>query len=191
MKQEHKDLSPIDLALLSWYKLDNPLYRDPEHPTFKLAGEIGELLDLYGKHKYKPGVDWMDCKYCGYGNIDDYHTQDIDRVCLTSNETYTPLVLDELGDIWYYLRILAWIEDITLSLSDVWYGHKHIDCIKEMYQYAGYLFYTDNNKHNLQMIYYYLNILLTNLDCTIEQLTELNYQKLNSEPTNRGWEDTR
>ena len=33
-------------ALATWYPADNPLHLDPRHPTIKLAGEAGEVLDF-------------------------------------------------------------------------------------------------------------------------------------------------
>ena len=183
----------IELALKTWYEPDNPKYLDPLHPTIKLAGEIGELLDLYAKHLFKPGVDWTKCK-CGNSMKNDCHNGKLGQRVLLElecNGHYTPMVLDELGDIWYYLRILAMQSNVVFLLPDDWYLHDDLDCIKQMYQYASGLLYADmcEAEPALQEIYYYLTILLANLDCTIEQLTELNYQKLNSEPTAHGWKD--
>ena len=194
MKKEHKGLSPIELSLLTWYPSDHPLYKDPEHPTIKLAGEIGELLDLYAKDKFKPGFDWMVCKHCNLGIANGHR----DNECVVGNlrmdiinpTFYTPLVLDELGDIWYYLRILAWQADIVFLLSDDdWYTDDYLDCIKDMYRYASNILYArlDEIETALQEIYYYLNIMLVDFSFTIEQLTELNYYKLNSEESNHGW----
>jgi len=45
-KRKSENMTPIEKALKTWYKPDNPKYKDPLHPTVKLAGEIGELLDL-------------------------------------------------------------------------------------------------------------------------------------------------
>ncbi len=41
----------------------------------------------------------------------------------------------------------------------------------------------------LEQLYFRFVDLLINFDCTLEQLTKLNYLKLNSEPTNHGWKD--
>ncbi len=117
MKKEHKNLTPTELSLLTWYQPDNDKYKDSFHPTLKLAGEIGELLDLYAKHLFKPGFDWMDCKWCKesqnwHKKISNWCSMGKLRVGINlphSTITYTPKVLDELGDVWYYLRILAWV----------------------------------------------------------------------------------
>lgn len=180
MKPEHKDLTPTELSLLTWYKPDNPLYRNPEHPTIKLAGEIGELLDLYGKHKYKPGFDWMVCKSCK--NLDPKHF----------NHRFVPLVLDELGDIYYYLRILAWMFGIQLKVSDKYsYGSPVLDSIETMYKKAGKVLDNNYSFDTLNVIYYHLVSILNSLNTTIEELTLLNYYKLNSDETNHGWKDAR
>ncbi len=184
------ELSPIDKALKTWYKPDSPLYRDPEHPTIKLAGEIGELLDLYAKHKYKSGFDWMDCKHCKRPLVLN-HTKD--TLCLYHGKEYTryaSMVLDELGDIWYYLRILAWMNDIKLE-------HESLDLldtlvnIEAMYDCANLLL-KSNGKDGSELLwcYHYFSDLLANFDCTLDQLTELNYVKLNkNEDNNHGWKD--
>jgi hypothetical protein len=178
----------IKKALETWHNPDNPLYHGFRHPTLKLAGEIGELLDLYAKHKFKPRFDWMQCKYCG--NFGLAH-QDPESDCWE----YVPLVLDELGDIWYYLRILAWIND-----SDITYDYSHCDStqslIIDMYSQANAvlqgIFGKDRfNVDRLKIIYGHSIKLLALLDTDIDELTELNYQKLNSEPTNHGWKDAR
>lgn len=195
MKPEHKDLSPTELALLTWYKPDNSLYRNPEHPTIKLAGEIGELLDLYGKHKYKPGFDWMQCKHWKDSLENHFEGGECDfEKCFIMNSHYTPLVLDELGDIYYYLRILAWIYDLGLlpSSLNATTGYS----IKIMYHHADNILNGGNHEnrnfevmYRIQSIYDCLLELLKHLDTTIEDLTLLNYYKLNSEETAHGWKD--
>lgn len=169
-------------ALKTWYPEVHRLYRDPEHPTIKLAGEIGELLDLWAKDRFKPKFSWEQCKNCS------------DSDCRCDNETlfYTPLILDELGDIWYYLRILAWMYEIEFIKSVAWYTIP--DAIKAMYHHADNILNGGNHSgrrfeiaYRLQCIYDCLICILSRLDTAIEILTELNYQKLNSEPTNHGW----
>lgn len=191
MKKEHKNLTPTELALLTWYKPDNPLYRNPEHPIIKLAGEIGELLDLYGKHKYKPGFDWIVCKVCKCSK-EQHFEEKSPYAC----KNYTPLVLDELGDIWYYLRILAWIYDLGLLPSSLNATTGYT--IKMMYHHADNILnggYHENRNfevmYRIQSIYDCLLELLEHLDTTIEELTLLNYYKLNSDETNHGWKDAK
>lgn len=191
MKSEHNDLSPTELAKLTWYSPDSDKYRDLLHPTLKLAGEIGELLDLYAKHRFKPYFDWMECKNCKR-KYDEWHVREY---CICN--VYTPKVLDELGDIWYYLRILAWIYDV--DLRDDWYSSAEneltskdfgLRLIPEMYIQVS-KFMQNKDRSYIKDIYYNFLILLTKLDCTLDQLTKLNYHKLNSEKTNHGWEGAR
>lgn len=200
LKQEHKDLTPIELSLLTWYYPDNPLYKNPEHPTIKLAGEIGELLDLYGKHIYKPDFNWMNCKYCKQNEV--FHTV-CDNIiyCDKGNTEYLPLVLDELGDIWYYLRILAWMYDIELRISDRQYmDYSILGSLQIIYSSASIILRVLNwddttNKgkriDNLLTIYKHLNLILDHLDTPIEDLTLINYQKLVLDSTNHGWKEAR
>ncbi len=79
----------IELSLRTWYPKDHPLHFDLHHPLGKLVGEWGELLDDYMKWRYKPG----------YGKL--------------ANLPFEPL--DELVDVWYYIRILAYQQNISLD----------------------------------------------------------------------------
>ena len=200
LRKEHENLTSIELAKLTWYYPDNPLYKNPEHPTIKLAGEIGELLDLYGKHIYKPGFDWMDCKHCKQHYA--LHTiLDDDEYCQIGGNKYVPAVLDELGDIWYYLRILAWLYEVELRIADKKYmDYSILGSLQVMYSSASILFRVFNwndttNKgkrvDNILNIYKHLNLLLEHLNYTIEDLTLVNYQKLVLDDTNHGWKDAR
>jgi len=180
------------LALLTWYSPDDPRYLDPRHPLIKLAGEAGEILDLYGKEEYKPGFSWWDCKKCEMDK--DYHTR------FMCEWGYTPLVLDELGDFWYYLRILTWQQGKTTQgvmngYSDYQKFYLENDllrCLASMARLATDLLsdYVDvgtfEGGHLQDCVFYFLTI-LSKLDCTLLRLTELNYQKLNSKPGAHGW----
>jgi len=69
----------IEAALKTWYPKNHALHLDPIHPAMGLAGEIGEWINLHKKSEFKSGYKF------------------------TRKDE-----LDELGDIWYYLRILAY-----------------------------------------------------------------------------------
>jgi hypothetical protein len=189
MKPEHKNLSPTELALITWYAPNHPLHKDPKHPTLKLAGEIGELLDLYAKDKFKPGFDWMRCKNCNTCHKLNAHLLGGEGNCID----YMPSVLSELSDIWYYLRILAWMYETGFTEESMsWYDTP--DAIKNMYHHADNILNGGSHNHReyeicyrLQSIFDNLINLLEQLDFTLEELTELNYRKLNSEETNHGW----
>ena len=107
-------LRAIELALKTWYDKDHPLHFEPLHPVLGLAGEAGELLDLYKKELYKEGVSWWDCAKCKMAK--GYHFErDRIKFCSIDGATYTPKVLDELGDLWYYLRILAYQLELPVA----------------------------------------------------------------------------
>ena len=65
-------------ALAHWYTTDHTLHNDLMPSILGLVGESGELADLHKKHIFKPG-------YCA--TPDDY--------------------IDELGDVLFYVAILA------------------------------------------------------------------------------------
>jgi NTP pyrophosphatase (non-canonical NTP hydrolase) len=80
-------------ALSTWYEYAHPLHFDKRPAVMGLVGEAGEVNELIKKHHYKPG--------------------------------YTlPLaqLIEELGDVLYYLTILAYQTGVTLEeLSDLNY----------------------------------------------------------------------
>jgi len=73
-------------ALKTWYSKDHLLYQEQLHPLIALAGEAGELLNLWKKDTYKPGFDASDEQF-----------------------------IEELGDCLYYLAILAYQFNLTLD----------------------------------------------------------------------------
>lgn len=175
----------------TWYDKNNPLYLDPRHPLIALAGEAGELLNLLKKHEYKPGFDWWNCKHCGMTK--DYHTR------FMCDKGYTPLVLDEFGDYSYYLRILMWqsrlsFEQATRDYKPTDFSHslERYLCDLNLHsakQYDYWLRSGKISKGRYQRIVFAFMAILSKLDCTLDNLTELNYTKLNSEPTNHGWKN--
>lgn len=77
-------------ALETWYDVSHPLFSDLMPATLGLVGEAGEFADLVKKDKYKPGVTLR---------VEDF--------------------VEELGDVLYYLAILAnWfgytLDDISI-----------------------------------------------------------------------------
>ena len=73
-------------ALNTWYAKPHPLYGDWRPAAMGLSGESGELLDLIKKHYYKP-------EFCA--NLS--------------------AIKDELGDVLFYLSILAHYAGLTLD----------------------------------------------------------------------------
>ena len=184
-------------ALATWYPKDNPLHLNPRHPCIKLAGECGELLDLYAKDEYKPNFSWWNCKHCGHRDASHSKRR---KECITPViSEYTPLVLDELGDISYYLRILAYIKGVTFE--EVREGFRSDWFIGEDDNLAELLLelLSDSNRILEHFLYdneisipylrdsaYTFLAILHKLDCSLENLLELNYRKLNTE-MQHGW----
>lgn len=188
-------------CLKTWYPIDNPLHLDPRHAVIKLAGEAGEILDLYGKHEYKPNFDWMNCKHCGKGKHESFCHHYAPMLF------YTPLILDELGDYSYYLRILAYQKGVSFEELCEGYRNDWIDEAKEEKDFTlallnellrdsqlmleKYLFDNLISIVDLRDCAYDLLAILSKLDTTLNQVLELNYKKLNSEPTNHGWKNAK
>ncbi|KPJ95390.1 MAG: hypothetical protein AMJ53_02905 [Gammaproteobacteria bacterium SG8_11] len=81
-------MKPDDIqrrALETWHRA-LPLDLQELHAVLGVAGEAGELANQHKKHLFKPG---------GMTNRDD--------------------VLDELGDVLYYVAILAYLNGATLE----------------------------------------------------------------------------
>lgn len=196
----------IEKALLTWYPKDHPLHFVLRHPAIKLAGEAGEILDLYGKDQYKPGFDWWNCKHCEKPIWDHLNNTCFSTTFLGSYgivrriikmfsirlRPYTPMILDELGDLWYYLRILAYQNKIELKYYSFYRTHSNTLEINlfNMYILAGEILndmLANITSGQLCQMFVYLVDILQLLDSDIDQLTELNYIKLNSDDTNHGW----
>ena len=183
-------------ALATWYPTDSPLHLDPRHPAIKLAGEAGEILDCFGKHEYKPNFDWMQCKNCS--KIHPSTPPGWANMC----PEYTPLIMDELGDYSYYLRILAYqkgisFEELCKPYSEVnnklWYSNDDLlELLSDLYSTSGKVLSSYLETNNIwtgkltDCALYFLAI-LDNLDIKLQNVLDLNYKKLNSEPSNHGW----
>lgn len=196
-KEETKqDASQIN-ALASWYTENNPLRLNPRHPLIKLAGESGELLDLFGKHEYKPGYDWMKKCECKHDeNIHDSYG------CAASHcdcVSFYPIVLSELGDCSYYLRILSFQQEVSFEilckdfepftaspeelLNDLAY--------RSVKLHKKWLKFNTISKIELQIITFIFLSILYRLDVSLETILNLNYKKLNSEASQHGWSKAR
>ncbi len=158
-------------ALLTWYPIDSPLHLDARHPAIGLAGEAGELLNLYKKFEYKPG-----------------HSFDKEKFIL------------ELSDYSYYLRILAYIKGVTFTSLCIEYAeiyqkrYTKDDILKLlnglMSESSGLLnhFIYDSTIGTgyLRGCTFYFLAILHKLDTPLPVLLDLNYKKLNTE-TQHGW----
>lgn len=190
----------IELALKTWYAVDHPLHLNPRHPAIKLAGEAGEILDLYGKHECKPGFDWWNCKLCKKSKSEHQNTS---QYCYhwsdrkpNNNDRYTPFVLDELGDFTYYLRILCYIHKIPLqSIQSENYHYWGIDKILAIMAQNSCVIlndWLDREKidvSRLKVIWGCLIALFGKLGVTWDEVIELNAIKLIDDPNHNGWEN--
>ncbi len=140
----------ISLVLRTWHPKDHPLHYDLHHPLGKLVGELGELLDDYMKHLYKPGYE------------------------------FDPE--DELGDIWYYLRILAYQNNHEFK-DNVDYINYDIDqiiaqCINISSEWFCGMSLESTIYSMLNSIYSAVVQIAEQYNLTIDQLTASNWQKL-------------
>lgn len=185
-------------ALKTWYAPDHELYLDPRHALLGLAGEAGELIELYKKNQYKPGFSWWRCKKCRF-TPEDKKQSEVDHFAYTcfNGERHASLVLDELGDYSYYLRILMFQAGLSFEFATLGYEPSDFSRSLEHYlndlalhsvkQHAYWLRTGKVSKGRYQRTVFAFMAILASLNCTLDHLTELNYRKLNSEPTAHGW----
>jgi hypothetical protein len=136
----------------------------------KLAGETGELVDMIAKRMYKPG--WSESSLA-------YHR-----------------TLEELGDCWFYYRVLAAMAQMPSTTRETLPGYATQNIsgtVSHMYYTAATIFLTVQKAHEqrakeetLYVIGHKLPSYYTCLErissrylkVTIEMLTEVNWEKL-------------
>lgn len=181
----------IEYALLTWYSEDHSLHLDLKHPAMKLSGEIGELIDLWAKNEYKPGFDWWKCKHCKQAGV-EYNTRAWCNPIRSKGTDYTPLVLDEIGDIDYYLRILSYITGKEL-FGKYYSPNEDIDKLLLRMSLNASIFAFDAiiggkvDISRLRLIASHLEALVGKLGVTLEEVREMNYKKLNGDDSHHGW----
>jgi len=144
----------IGLAKRTWYPEDHPLHFDLHHPLGKLVGELGELLDNYMKHLYKPGYEWepinelMDIWY---------------YILILAYQTETDLeILSHRND-----ERVDYLISLAINISN----HHFLYLITESVAGAGL-------STSLNRIYSILSRICELTDLAIDQLTEASWQKL-------------
>ncbi len=149
----------IELALRTWRPKEHSLHYDLHHPLGKLVGEWGELLDDYMKWQYKPG----------YGKL--------------AGLPFEPL--NELIDIWYYIRILSYQTNVSLKALDV--ANTKLDYLISVaiagisYEFKDFVpkgKMSPSFHHELICNYSYVIAICDQSDLTINQLTEASWEKL-------------
>jgi len=162
----------IEIALRTWYVETDEKYNDQRASLLGLIGESGEIVDQYKKHLFKRKISKSE-------------------------------FLDELGDLWYYLRVraaqigkfkflevalhindpLGLVTTISYLCNDLASYHLISNYVVDGCSRTG--IYSESAV--LDIIYSLLLIRLQQLDATIEELTEINYQKLSG--GKHGWEE--
>jgi len=142
----------IELALKTWYPKNHPLHLDPIHPAMGLAGEAGEILNKRKKDLFKANYEWSD--------LDE---------------------LDELGDIWYYIRILTY--QYNMEMTSYPFLQKDLDIIRSgMALNATQICINAQKKKpfkkELRRCQMWLISYLEQLEVTLAELTALNWEKL-------------
>jgi NTP pyrophosphatase (non-canonical NTP hydrolase) len=85
-------------ALSTWHSNGFPAHLQRDHAILGLVGEAGELADLHKKDVFKPG-----------------------------HESSKQERIDELGDVLYYVAILAHLDGITLDAVSMYNAAKLSD----------------------------------------------------------------
>ncbi len=156
------------MALETWQS--NGKEADLEHAVIKLVGEAGEIMDQWGKHRFKPGYE-------------------------CSREDF----LDELGDWWYYARILLWLTDTPTEFvkSKIYkiipkYNHESKAVLEILFGLHAnsskileyYFHYNIIETDALAEAVNYLSARLDQLNSNLDHLTYLNHEKLKE---GHGW----
>ncbi len=142
----------IEIALKTWYPKNHTLHLDPIHPAMGLAGEVGEILNKRKKDLFKENYEWSD--------LDE---------------------LDELGDIWYYIRILSY--QLEIGITDHTFKVSDLDVIRASLLCNAAKVCLQSQKEKpfksvLQKCQMWLNTYLKVLEITLDELTTLNWEKL-------------
>lgn len=153
----------IEISLRTWYPKDHPLHFDPIHPAMGLVGEVGEWINKHKKNRFKPDFNFV-----------------------REDE------LDELGDIWYYLRILSYQFNVEKFIT---FYEPPLELTKNTLTHAMTSFsacsgkilsqafsqYKSNTiiKYDIMNIYENLDLHLEfGLEVSLNELTALNWEKL-------------
>lgn len=180
--------------LKSWYTSSHSLHLDPLHPAIGLAGESGELLNVWKKHEFKPGYDYWLCKVCGKAQKCYQHYQMGIGIDNSSEHIYTPIILDELGDLAYYTLILHY--QSSLELPELYQAELEILDILIGINIASGRLLAQIRRENvinhpyLHSVWRHILLLCHQLGTSIDEVMKLNDQKLSQKNMN-GWEKAR
>jgi hypothetical protein len=172
----------IEISLRTWYPKDHPLHNNPHLPLGKLLGEWGELLDDYADANKTDDTKFHLMKLLAkWGKLMDDYMKSLYK----PGYEFEPE--DELGDIWYYIRVLCWQRDHKPENA---FEIKVLDRLQEtdyiIAKTAGIIsssFLTiaqDYNYHisTLDYVYSALVEIARRYNLTLDQLTASNWEKL-------------
>lgn len=184
-------------SLASWYKEENPLRLEPRHPLIAMIEESGELMGCFKKHNFKPNWNWFE--RCECKHVEAHH---LAKGCLVpgcSCRGFYPIILAELGDYSYYLRIVTYQQEVSFEmlcdafepftasleelLNDLVYRSARL--------HKKWLKFNTIDKMELQVIVFIFLTILERLEVSLETVLDLNHKKLNSEDTQHGWSAAR
>lgn len=162
----------ISKTLETWHGGDGE--EGKSNCLLSMMGETGEIINLYRKRRFKPGY-----------------------------ELKREVALDEIGDIWYYVRIWAYLNRDRIELEDL---DRHIKgnlfpksegeekLLAALFNKVNDLVNDRLYEHRrlwspgeLTVIIILIEGLLDEWDCSLDELTELNYQKLTKNADHHGW----
>ena len=157
-----------EIALKTWYAKDDPRHNDKMPALLGLVGEAGEIAELVKKAKYKYEIP-------------------------VSRDS----MLEELGDYWWYLRVVAYLYGITIhkniyyNASLAGYTIEKICLELSIYSIKLCSLKSDTDKYYIEqavlMCMYAIASILFLFDCTLDELTKMNYAKLSG--GKHGWEE--
>ena len=161
----------FDYMLETWFPKDDKRHKGLKHPVMGLCSEIGELIGELDKQEFKPGYD----------------------------QNLYSLINKELGDVWYYIRAMAYCLDCELGDYQKEDTDSINGCLSLMIADAGNLFVLiDSEDYELDefalklahmdllnVFAVFLN-LLGHFNIDLDWLSEDNYNKLVDKQSGKG-----
>lgn len=158
-----------EIALRTWYAKDDPRHNDKMPALLGLVGEAGEIAELVKKANYKYEIP-------------------------VSRDS----MLEELGDFWWYLRVVAYLHNINILEEtnafprnpEMSLNHTALMLnissgeLAELYMFAYEQWFVISI---FERCIGYILTILAQFNCTLDELTEMNYAKLQG--GRHGWEE--
>jgi hypothetical protein len=164
-----------EIALRTWYPKDHPLHFNPHHPLGKLLGEWGELLDDYADSNKTDDKYYLTKLLAKWGKLMDNYMKSLYK----PGYVFEPE--DELGDIWYYERILAYQEGCKLEDSVSFEGDSTDQVIAQVMWRLAERFIglsLEPAQNGLNETYSAIIQIGERYNLTLDDLTQSNWEKL-------------